>query len=145
MGCPCQQEVSENMNYPLGSLDQWDLIEVVRQSSGKAVSACASWRAKMCFGGNLDITNDRTFPKVPRCSLAVVEVCQELNFIEGGCSYRQAVIKNPHQACGLLWIKFSQLYICHSSNWLQHDALRCPQILLSCFDRLGAVNAETEA
>ena len=44
---------SENMNYPIGFLDWRDLTEVVRQSSGKAVWACALSRAKKRFGETL--------------------------------------------------------------------------------------------
>lgn len=42
---------SENMNYPSGSLDWQDLIDVVRQTSGKVVWACAFSRAKEALTG----------------------------------------------------------------------------------------------
>lgn len=78
---------SENTNYPLGSLDWQDLIDMVRQSSGRTALACLEPKKRL--RENFETANDGALPEAHSCSLQTLEVRQELNLI-WEASYQQA-------------------------------------------------------
>lgn len=80
----------------------WDCYQVLEKWSGHGLCL----EPKKCLRENLEIANARTFPEVHRCSLQILEVCQELNFILGA-PYQQT--DNDQESTLNMWFAVNKV------------------------------------
>lgn len=87
---------------------------------------------KKCLRENLEIANDRTFPEVHRCSLQILEECQELNFV-WGASYQQA--HDAQESTLNMWFDVNKVLKVPLSFWpLIKARFSHSQTLPNCFE-----------
>lgn len=122
---------SANMHYPLGSLDGQDLIEAVRQSSGKVLWACALSEVKAVLKGKPWNSKRKNFPRGSQSFSTNPRNMPRTKFHLGGLlsANRQRSTINTKR-----WLDVNEVFKaphpCHSNNWLQHDSHPSPPPLL---------------